>query len=272
MKLWRSLSATFVSAFRHPRLWLVQFFGNAVIALLFTLWLNFAETIWWFILQILVALVIVVGALLLHGGTMNYYLELVGEQKATLIGAFKKGLKHLPAFAVWAIVLFVLLYFAGKLEEYQYEFPGYLRSEFPAWLRRHISEQGMDNFYAGFVAFLYWTVIPGVLLPLGLSCASQGFRGFVMFRSWWRALRNLAYWIVLILAGLIAVYCNSKLMDWKLNPNTATLSGEKVWLGFRLLVVYLLGLFSWFWVCSMLARARPQPDPPAASATKQAAA
>jgi hypothetical protein len=40
---------------------------------------------------------------------------------------------------------------------------------------------------------------------------------------------------------------------------------EGIWLGFRLFIAYLLALFSWLWVCCMLARARFRPDPPAAS-------
>ena len=273
MKLWRSLSATFVSALRHPRLWLLQFFGNAAILLIFVLWLHIPDAYWWQLLfQGVIVIVLLVGALLLQGGTLNYYSDICDNKAAGLKPAFWSALKHLPAFAIWAFIVHFLLHLTGHLDEYQYSFPGYLRSEFPAWLRRHISEPGMDSFYAGFVAFLYWVVVPGLLLPLGLLCANSGFRGFLRLRAWWRAIRNLAYWIVLIVAALIGVYCSTKLMDWKLNPNTATLTGEKVWLAFRLFIAYLLALFSWLWVCSMLARARPQPDPPAASAAKQVAA
>ena len=268
MTLWKSLSASFVSALRHPRVWLLQFFGNVAIFLLFIWWLNFPDAYWWQLLfTLLVALLLVVSVLALHGGTLNYYWDISEDKNAGLLNALNRALKptHLLAFAIWAFVLHFLFHLISHLDAYQYAFPGYLRSEFPAWLRRLISEKAMDNCYATFVGFLHWVVLPGLLLPLGLLCADKGFRGIIMFRVWWRTVRNWAYWIVLILAAIIGVYCVGKIMGWLLDPRTATLGGEKTWLSFRMFFAYLLALFSWLWVCSMLGRARPHPEPPAES-------
>lgn len=272
MKLWKSLSATFISALHHPLLWLLQLLGNALIILIFLLWLRIPDAYWWeLFFQVVVALLIVVGALWLHGGTLNYYSDVSSDVKAGLGEAFKKTLRHLPAFAVSVLVFGVLFYFARKLDNYQYEFPGYLRSEFPAWLRRHISEPTMDNLYEGFVFIVRWIVVPGLVLPLGLLCARAGFRGFLQFGAWWRVVRSLAFWIVLIVAAIIGIYCTGKILDWKLNPKTATLGGEKIWLGFRLVVIYLLALFSWLWVCCMTVRACFRPEPPPVASQKVAA-
>jgi len=266
VKLWKSLSATFVSALHHPRLWLLQFFGNVLLALIFIWWLRVdPDTGWDVFLNVLIALIFLAGALLLHGGTLNYCSDVYEGKDGGLKPAFRNALRHLPAIAVSVAIFYVLLYFTDKLDNYQYQLPGYLRSEFPAWLRRRISEPAMDNLYDGLVFVIHWIVIPGLVLPLCLLCARTGFRGFISLRAWWRTVRDLAFWIVLIVAVLIGVYCTGKIMQWKLDPKTATLGAEKVWLAFRLLVVYLMALFSWLWVCSMMARARPQPDPPAAS-------
>ena len=265
MKLWNSLSTTFLSAFRHPWLWLVQFLGNIVLIVIAALWFQIGVEHWWNLLfQLFIALFVILGVLSLHSGTLNYFSGLPDNRK--IKPAFKNAFKHLPAFALWAAIFCTLLYFLDKLDNYQYQFPGFLRSEFPAWLRRLVSESAMDNFYAGFVGFLRWVVLPGLLLPFGLLAATIGFRGLIMFHSWWRAIRNLAYWIVLIVAAMIGVYCTGKIISqWRLDPKTSTLGGEEVFVVFRFLFAYLLALFSWFWVCGMLARARPQPDPPAAS-------
>lgn len=267
MKLWKSLSATFISAFHHPRLWLLQFLGNALIILIFLLWLRIPDAYKWeLFFQVVVALLIVVGALWLHGGTLNYYSDISDGTKAGLGGAFKKAWKHLPAFAVAVLIWLALFCLVYKLASYQYEFSGYLRSEFPAWLRRHISEPTMDNLYEGFVFVVRWIVVPGLILPLWLLCARTGFRGFLQFRAWWRAVRNLAFWIVLVVAALIGVYCFGKIVShWRLDPKTATLRGEEGFVAFRFPFAYLLALFSWLWACCMTVRARPQPDPPAAS-------
>ncbi|HEY6249920.1 MAG TPA: hypothetical protein VI685_08150 [Candidatus Angelobacter sp.] len=266
MKLWKSLSATFVAALHHPRLWLLQFFGNAVIIVSFILWLHIPDAYWWeLFFQAVILLALLVAALLLHAGTLDYYSDVYGGKDAGLKPAFKNAFKHLLALAVSVVVFCVLLYFVNKLEDYQFQFPGYLRSELPAWLRRHISEPAMDHLYEGFIFIVRWIVVPGLVLPLCLLTTRIGFRGFIKFRSWWRAVRNLAFWIVLIVAAIVGVYCVGKIMHWLLDPKTATLTGEKIWLAFRMFVAYLLALFSWLWVCCIMSRPHPQPDPPVAS-------
>lgn len=266
MTVWNSLRSTFVSALHHPRMWLLQFFGNVAIALLFAAWLHIdVATGFQVFLNAIVALLVVVLALFLHGGTLAYYAELSENKTAALVPSFKKGLKHLLPFAIWVAILYFVLGLVAKLDNYQYEVPGYLRSSFPAWLRRMLSEDAMDNLYVAFVGFLRWILAPGLLLPLALSCTSAGFRGFLKFAAWGRSLRNVAYWIVLVAAALIGVYCTGKLMDWRLHPQGPAVTKEGIWLGFRLFIAILLGLFSWLWVCAMLGRARFRPDPPAES-------
>lgn len=266
MNLWNSLSASFVSALRHPRLWLLQFFGNVIIALVFAAWLNFPDAHWWqLVFTLIVALLLVVAFVVLHGGTLNYLSDSCEDPHTSLSSALGKALRNAGAFTVLAILLCLVLWLVGRLDAYQYSFPGYLRSEFPAWLRRLISENGIDNLYLGFVNFLYWVVVPGLLLPFAMLCAKEGFRGFTMLREWGRIVRNWVYWIVLILAVLIGRYCVGKIMSWLLDPRTATLSSERVWLGFRMLFAYLLALFSWLWICAMMGRANPGPEPPAES-------
>lgn len=266
MTLWNFLRSTFLAALRHPRLWLLQFSGNLAIVLGFGLWLHIPDSYWWqLFFQFVIALLLVAAALVLHGGTLNYYSDLFDDEKAPLSGAFTKAVKHLHAFAVWAAVFYLVLHFVDKLDDYQFAFPGYLRSEFPAWLRRHVTENAMDNWYQGFVACLRWVVVPGLLLPLGLLCADAGLSGFIRFRAWGRSLRRLSYWIVLILAALIGVYCSGKIMGWKLHPEGPAVTQEGIWLGFRLFIAYLLALFSWLWVCATLARARFRPDKSTAS-------
>ena len=267
MTAWNSLRSTFVSAVHHPRLWLLQFLGNIVIALLFVAWLRIdVANGWQVFLNFFVGLLVIVAPLLLHGATLNYCSDAAtdNDKTAALVPALKKAIRHAPAFAIAVGIFYLVLHFVDKLDNYQYAFPGYLRSEFPAWLRRHVTEHAMDNLYGGFVGLLRWVVVPGLLLPLWLLSADLGFRGFLQVRNWWRSLRNLSYWIVMILAVLIGVYCTSKLMGWTLHPAGSAVTREGIWLAFRLLIAYLLALFSWLWVCYALARAPLRPEPPAA--------
>jgi hypothetical protein len=261
MARWSSLkdakAALLVSV--NWRLWLIQFLGNALLFLAFVWWLRIGVGHWWQLFgQFILIIAIGIATLLLHGGTLNYFLSAHQDKDAAksalLVPAFKKALKHLPAIAVWAMIFFVLRGLIEKLDQYAVSFPGYLRSEFPVWLRRMISEPALDDIYSGLVALLRWVILPGLLLPSALFCADRGFRGFIALRDWGRTIRSFMYWLVLVFASILSVYCIGLIMDWKLDPKTATLAAEKTSLAFRLLFSYLLGIFSWFLVCSMLGR------------------
>lgn len=268
MTVWNSLRSTLISALHYPRLWLLQFFSAAMILIVAAFWLHIPDSYWWQLLfQLVLALLLIVAVLVLQGGTLNYYADTVEDPKTSLAAALKKAarLQHLFAFALWVAIFYLVLYFVDKLDDYQYEFPGYLRSEFPAWLRRLLTESAMNNLYEAFVGFLRWILVPGLLLPMGLLCANTGLRGFTKFQSWGRSLRNVAYWIGLILAALIGVYCTDKILDWRLHPDAPAVTKEGIWLAFRLLIAALLALLSWFWVCALLARSYFRPDPSAAS-------
>ena len=201
----------------------------------------------------MVLLLAILGALVLHGGTLNYFTRAHADRTALLMPNFKQALKHCLAIAIWALVFFFLCFQADKLGDYAYTFPGYLRSELPSWLRKHTTANGFTSVYDFVVGFILWIILPGLLLPAALLAANQGFRGFVRVREWGRVLRRVSYWLVLVLAVIPAGIVVVLLLDWK-NPATATLRGEEISLVLRLLASYVIALFAWLWVCSMVGR------------------
>jgi hypothetical protein len=257
MARWSSLKDTVVLAVRNWQLWSLHFAGNAVILLAFVGWLFIKEAHWWqIVFSVLLAALLVVAALVLHGGTLNYFESAHRDRASKLLPAFRSALKHMAALVVWAFLFHFLWHLAHHLEAYSTSFPGYLRSEFPAWLRRLISEPALDNTYSFLLSLLIWVVLPAVALPFGLFAASRGFRGLIAFGDWWRTIWNLVYWIALVAAAVIGVYCTGAIMGWKMDPKTATLPAEKTSLAFRLLFAYLLAIFSWLLAGSALGRAR----------------
>jgi hypothetical protein len=257
MARWSLLKDGLVLAVNNWRLWLVHFVGNAAVFLAFVWWLRISDAHWWNLLfSSLLIVAIVAATLLLHGGTLNYFQRAHQDKTTKLSPAFKTALKHLAAIFVWALVFFLLRYWIERLERYDFTLPGYLRSEFPAWLRRMISESRLDSIYSGLVSILRWVVLPGLLLPFALFSADKGFRGLVAFAAWRRTLRKLIYWVALVMAVILGVWCVQAIMGWKLDPKTSTLGSEKASLVFRLLFAYLLGLFSWLLTCSVLGRTR----------------
>jgi cytochrome c biogenesis protein CcdA len=255
MVRWSALKETLVLAVTSWQLWLLQFLGNVVIFLVFAWWLRTPDAHWWqLVFQALLVVFGLAAALVLHGGTMDFFQIAHHGKEGTLATAFHKAVRHLPAIALWAVIFFLLRWLLGTLDAYAISLPGYLRSELPAWLRRMISEPRLDSIYSGVIWLIRWVILPGVMLPFALFCADQGFRGFTALRDWWRLQRSLSYWIGLLIAALLGVTATQAIMDWKLDPKTATLQAEQVSLFFRLLFAYLLGIFSWLLACSMLGR------------------
>jgi hypothetical protein len=265
MARWSSLREALILSLKNWRLWLVQFAGNAIIFALFFGWLQVPEAHWWQLLfQALLILLIVVSVLVLHGGTLAYFRSAHADRAAQLLPAFQKALKHVAALAVCVFILHIPWALSGHLYNYQTSFPGYLRSGFPAWLRRMISEPALDNTYTFMLFVLRWVILPGLLLPFLLFCADRGFRGFIAFREWGKTVCSLAYWIVLVVAAIVGVYFVQVVMGWRLfDPRTSTLRGEQASFVMRQLLAYLLALFSWLFVASMLGRTRSAGQPSA---------
>jgi uncharacterized membrane protein YidH (DUF202 family) len=260
----RPLREALALVLRTPLLWGVQFLGNALVLAAFAGWLHLPEAHWWdLLLTVIVIALVAVAVVVLHGGTLNYLHSAHANRNTPLTPEFKMALKNFFAIAVWAAVFFSLWFLADSLSDYSYSFPGYLRSELPSWLRKHTTDTGFTDTYTFLVNVLRWVVLPGLLLPLAALAADRGFRGLVQFREWGRTLKRVSYWIVLVLAVILGVFLVAGLMEWKPDPRTATLRGDAVSVFFRLLASYLLALFSWLWMCSMLGRLHSAGEPAA---------
>ena len=91
----KPLREAFVLVLRTPRLWAVQFLGNAVILLLYAGWLRLPEAHWWdLLLNFVVLLLAIVGALALHGGTLNYFPSAHADRAALAREADLAGDRH----------------------------------------------------------------------------------------------------------------------------------------------------------------------------------
>ncbi len=129
-----------------------------------------------------------------------------------------------------------------------------LRSEFPAWLQRHVTLNALETAYAVGEFILQWIVALGLLLPPALQTANLGFRAFGKkgFAAWGRRCASFDYWIVLAIAAVVGVWASTWDLSWKPTGANATENMETVSLVFRLLFAYLLVLASWLTTCSML--------------------
>jgi hypothetical protein len=110
--------------------------------------------------------------------------------------------------------------------------------------------------FEGLVFLLQWVVVPGVLLPLALVAADQGFRGFghAGWKIWKTRIASLHYWLILAVAALLGVYGTNTLLGWRPSSESPTFAGETANLVLRMFLAYGLGLLSWMVACSLIGR------------------
>jgi hypothetical protein len=253
----RSTRGAFAACFENKRLWLIQFFANPILCVMYAAWLLIPEArTWELTVNAVLALVIVVLAVVLHAGTLNYFCGLSRGEAAELTPAFSRALRNIIAVAVWIVVFYLALRLWGRLDQYQDSMCTYFRSMLPAFLRRHITLRAVIRIFEIKMFILRWIVTPGILLPLAAQAADRGFGGFG--KSGWAALKSavksIRYWATIILAAVVGVHVSSHLLNWHSHSQNSTFAGETTSLVLRFLLAYLLGLFSWMLVCSAVGR------------------
>ncbi|MGB7284720.1 MAG: hypothetical protein WBE13_20805 [Candidatus Acidiferrum sp.] len=247
----------FADCFHNGRLWLIQFFANPILFVLFAAWLLIPVSgrlplVYNFVF----AVVLIAATLFLHAGTLNSFAEHNRTEFTPLWPAFRRALRHLLAVAVCVAVFYLLWLLVAQLEAHQANLPAYVRSTFPVFVRRHIALPELDTLFAAAIFVARWVLAPGLLLPFLLQVAGRGFRGFGVqgFFTWRKAFFSLSYWLVLLFAALLGVLATQKLMDWTPDFRTSTFHSEAVSLAWRLFVSYAFGLFSWMLACSVVGR------------------
>ncbi len=94
-----------------------------------------------------------------------------------------------------------------------------------------------------------WIAVPMLLLPLGARMAAEGLRG--LFRNVWR----LRYFFQFALLAAIGVFLPYVLIGW--HPNLPGVTLQTASLVVRFLAAYLLAMFSWLILASLLAATAP---------------
>lgn len=250
-----------LGSIRNWRLWVIQFLVNPVLFALFTGWLLIREAnIFLVFLNMLGALAILVAAFVLHAGTLNYFHDMnrSGDTGNTesLKSAFLRALRHIAAIAICAAVIYLLWMLVDKADSYQETFPTYIRSTLPAFLRRHIDLAFLMGAFTWIEFAIRWIVIPGLVLPFVLETADRGFHGLgrAGLSSFKRAVASISYWLILVVAALVAVLAPPKLMARTPDFRFSTYPQELTSMIFRLLLSYLLGLAAWMVTCSLVGR------------------
>jgi hypothetical protein len=251
------MRAAISGSLRNHRLLLLQLVANPILFAIFAAWLLLpVASALQVALNAALALILIVAALALHGGTLDCFYPANEDENAPLKEALRRAARHVVALAICAAIFWLLWRLVNQAETYQDSLPAYLRSELPAVLRRVISQNALDRVFAAGVFTARWILVPGLLLPLALQAAHRGFRGFGSgaLSVWWKTLRSLSYWIILILIALVGVLAPQRIMSATPNFDMSTFRMELSSLSIRLIASYLLGLLAWLTACSLVGR------------------
>jgi hypothetical protein len=247
----------FTDCFRSSRLWLIQFFANPILFALLVAWLLIpVASNLHVVFNLVFAAALLIAVLTLHAGTLNFCLDHYHSEPAAFWPAFRRAMRHLIPVAI-CVVLFCLLWlFVNALGSLQTAFPPYVRSTLPVSLRRHITLNALDTLFSATVFIARWILAPGLLLPILSQASDAGFRGLGRkgLFVWKKTIFSFSYWLVLLVAALLGVLGTQKLLGWTPDFRTSTFHREATSLAIRLVVAYLLGLFSWILICSVVSR------------------
>lgn len=173
-RLVEPVRAGLLAVLRRPMLIPIHLAGNAVLLVLFYLWLGLADrTAGDLVISAVLLLLIVLGALWLYGVMLAAF-HAPADQPV-----FLQGLRRLPKFAPWGLLI------GAVAAAVAWWWP-----RFPFWL-------------AGVAAVL-------VILPLASQAAGGGFT----WRAAVRMLRRPQYWLAGILAVVLGLYLPKLLVGW----------------------------------------------------------
>jgi len=163
-------------------------------------------------------------------------------------GAFQRGLRHLPAFIVVALILYVLIRAVAGISDSSWQISGYLYAKLPNGLRPVSGSGRVNTWLEAAIGTIVWYVLPALLLPFVAGAAEHGF-SVRMFRTAIRAWVRLRYWMLFAVICATGVLLPKLLIGW--TPGKG-LREETISLVIRLTVAYVLAVGAWLMTCGLL--------------------
>ncbi len=161
--------------------------------------------------------------------------------RETLGSDFRASIRHIPACAVFFVVLIVLMNWASNYSDQSWQISGYFFTRLPHVLQRSVGEVRFHEWVQIKFAVLIWFVLPALFLPFLSAASASGFSR----RGLWAALRVYArvkYWLAIAVAALIGVLLPRLLASYI--PSHG-LTKETVSMVLRLFTVYALAVLAW---------------------------
>ncbi len=213
------MAEAFRAVWRQRMLWALQLVGNATLMGLAWFWLSLSEaSVWNLIASALIAVMVVVGALWLHGTTLAAFRRRFG------LPPFLAMLRRVPALLVWAAAACGVVWLCVR----------YVHAPKATWVPWALAVAGVL-----------------LLLPLASAMAEEGFRALGRGASW-RPLVRWEFYVGVAVLLVVGVYVPYKLIWWI--PTVQGVAAQSVSLGVRFLAAYLLAITAWMVMAAMIGR------------------
>jgi hypothetical protein len=237
------------------KLWLLNFFGNAAALAGWYCWLLIPDAHRWQVAcSAVLALLIIFFVVWLRAGTLAWFRVAEFRNHAGIGAAFRRGLRHMIALAIW----FALEVFVGWLIIRL----GHYTPQFSVWIRQKVNAgPAPRNVMHGsdwLLFLLFWVVVPAVWLPVATTVSAVGFTRAHMLRSL-RVLRQPLYWIVFCLLMALGAWVPYKLVTWV--PELSTIRQQAWSAGLRFFAAYLILITAFLGLVWMVGERTDRGDP-----------
>jgi hypothetical protein len=239
---------------KRKGLWVIHLIANAAILVGIYQWLWIPDrTALHLALSALSGAALLALALWLHGSTLAHFGAAHARQESALAQAFRQTLGTLAGFALWAVLLTVVILLCLQLHAFREGAATWTASFLTLRLRRPVSPSGVSAAFRWGIVLLAAVAVPAALMPWGCNIARNGLRGLLTrsLRPSGRSLRRFRYWMgfaVLCVAGGVIPY---QLVWWV--PEVDGLGLETASVLARFGIAYVFAVTAWLCLVSYVA-------------------
>ena len=243
--------STLIDVLNSKRVWFIHLFMNALLMVGFFYWTRIPEaTGLQFAFTVVFGLGIAFVAVWLHSATFLYF---HAESDRRFAASLRRSLTKIVAFLVWTVIFGLVLWWIGRLWEYDQQIGGWAHHALPLFVRRRVTPRSLFVASHWLTWFLYCFLWPILFLPFGGQAASKNFRGFFTAAAL-RPIREVRFWIAYLVCFVVGAYVPSTLA-WIVPKKHSSITAQTISMVVRLGVGYLLLVTSWVVLCAAIMRA-----------------
>ena len=218
------------------KLWLLNFFANAVLLAIAYFWLTIPDARGWQVAATALIAVAVIGSVLwLRAGTLSWFRVAEFRKDSGIWPAYRHSIRYVPALAFWVAVFVVVAWMLWGLRDYV--------PQFAVWIRQKLNggppPRKIMNDLQWLLLVLVTYLVPALWIPIATTVAASGVQPEHLARSR-RVWKRGRYWLWLFLLLGVGLYIPYKLVWWV--PELQTIHKQSWSMGLRFLLAYVTAI------------------------------